>query len=267
MTIPDQTTTDLSSNEICSNENINQHLKKIRDFGDLENKGLLPEHNTEEFEVLGQSLSNAFEALKACHGIAVPALTNLLESGNAQRVRHGAVITLGSMGETAYKATPELIDVLRHDPKWLHVHAARALGYLGVKAATTMIEALEEPEIRYELVYALGRTRANQDHPVADVQKLLQTLVEYESLEIEVRWMAAAGLAQQGVNMDDFFAKHQRLSPSEEEENKCSKEGEKTFFDIYEKRCLTIPIPRSVKPVRSDTPGIKAALARLMGKI
>ncbi|MEM9151418.1 MAG: HEAT repeat domain-containing protein [Cyanobacteria bacterium P01_F01_bin.3] len=227
--------------EQCSEEKIAQHLQTIAQLEDR-----IGDSNSSA----EPAFSRAFIALGLCQSHAVTALLSLLAVQRAPKVRYNAVIMLGEIGPEATQAVPQLIEHLQDDDPEIHFLAAKALAKIGQQAVPGLFQALTEKRTQRDVVYALGQISPTTD----EILTQLKRLVEDESADMNVRWMAAASLDRNGTDMGDFFLRHQLPAPFEKS-LECMMENENWeqpideslsdqlqtrklyIFDIYSQEC------------------------------
>jgi HEAT repeat protein len=110
-------------------------------------------------------------------------LTAALASASAEE-RYAAADALADLGLSAQAAVPQIAAALAADDPHLRWRAARALGTTGSPAAAPVLQKAandEEPLVRAQAIFALGRLRA------ADEQSLATIVSHLTDKEVQVR--------------------------------------------------------------------------------
>ncbi len=259
----------------CSEENIAQHLQTIDRLENRIRDTERPDPGTSKFDEMRRNINAVFNQLRECKFHSVEALVSLLASDRVPEVRHSAVIMLGEIGAQAAPAISSLIVLLQDVDADIHFLAAKALAKIGEPSALKLLQVLDRPQTQRDVAYALGQISPTNE----EILDRLKKLVDTASVDMDVRWMAAAGLDRNGKDQTEFFRRHELPSPLEES-LKCmmaNEDWDKSIdearsrnlyiFDIYSQECRSA---QTYDPTRSDPSAIieeaRERLRALLGK-
>ncbi|MEO1387881.1 MAG: HEAT repeat domain-containing protein [Cyanobacteria bacterium J06634_6] len=163
----------------CSPEKIVEHLKAISVLEPRLVAASSRDTESPEFAEIESALDRAFEPLFVCKSSAVPALIELLSPERHAQVRYRAAGTLGS---------------------------------IGMQAVPNLLEVLPSKQTQREVIYALGQVSPTNE----EILKHLKVLAADNTVDMNVRWIAAASLNKNRVDMESFFQTHGLPIPFDE---------------------------------------------------
>lgn len=178
----------------------------------------------------GEFYESAAEILIKIGEEAIPDLIEALSSEGV--TGHScAAYALGAMG---IDAVPALIATLQHIDVNVRHRAAFALGKIGEPAVPALLQALQSDstDVCKGAAYALGIANT----PTHEVMTSLQSRVDNQSNDLDLRRIAASALEYLGADMQSFFLAHDLVAPKNAS---CPQvDGAKYEFDIFSGKCL-----------------------------
>jgi HEAT repeat protein len=190
----------------------------------------------------------ATKALENIGSEALSAIATALKDPNPD-VRRLAAQSLGRMGSESNAAIPDLIEALKDSDGQVRRHASEALAEIGVESAPALIQSLEDPVIRRDVIYALGRIATTS---TPEIISTLTTLMNDDNEDLDIRWMAAVGLDRSGIDVEHFFEKYNLPSPEREsmsclfaneswdDRTDTSRHRRIYVFDVYTQQCIYV---------------------------